>query len=245
MIDLTDRVVLVTGAAGGIGSATVRTLAGCGAEVVAHDLHAPEKLAGERVHALAADLADPESTRDLWRRALAWKGRIDVLVNNAGIYRAAPVEADFSAWIGAWRRTLDVNLIAPAVLCREAIVTFRARGGGIIVNFASRAAWRGDDAEYQCYAASKAAVVAMTKTIARHHGREGITAFAIAPGWVNTAFNKDFFDRYGVAAAAETIPLGEVAEPEDIANTVAFIASGLARHATGATFDLNGASYVR
>ena len=71
------------------------------------------------------------------------------------------------------------------------------------------------------------------------HGLRG------APGWVNTEFNKDFFDQYGVAAAAETIPLGEVAEPGDIANTVAFLASGLARHATGATIDLNGASYVR
>ena len=85
----------------------------------------------------------------------------------------------------------------------------------------------------------------MTKTIARHHGREGITAFAIAPGWVHTAFNQDFFDQYGVEAAAETIPLGLVAEPEDIANTVAFLASGLAKHATGATIDINGASYVR
>ena len=168
-----------------------------------------------------------------------------MLVNCAGIYRAAAVEDDFADWTESWRRTLDINLLAPAVLCREAIVSFRCRGGGIIVNIASRAAWRGDDPEYQHYAASKAAVVAMTKTIARHHGREGITAFAIAPGWVNTALNQDFFDKYGVAAAAETVPLGEVAEPEDIANTIAFLASGLARHATGATIDINGASYVR
>jgi NAD(P)-dependent dehydrogenase (short-subunit alcohol dehydrogenase family) len=243
MIDLTDRVMLVTGAAGGIGAATVRKLVSLGALVVAHDLREPER--GERVHALAGDLREPDAARALWAQAWAWKDRIDVLVNCAGIYAAAPVESDFADWTEAWRRTLDVNLLAPAVLCREAIVAFRARGGGIIVNFASRAAWRGDDAEYQGYAASKAGIVAMTKTIARHHGREGITAFAIAPGWVHTAFNQDFFDQYGVEAAAETIPLGEVAEPEDIANTVAFLASGLAKHATGATIDINGASYVR
>jgi 3-oxoacyl-[acyl-carrier protein] reductase len=243
MIDLTDRVVLVTGAAGGIGAACVRRLVELGAEVVAHDVRAPEAAAG--IHPLAADLSDPAAARELWERAWAWRDRIDVLVNCAGVYIAAAVEDDFDAWTAGWRRTLDINLLAPAVLCREAIRSFRPRGGGIIVNFASRAAARGDDASYQAYAASKAGVVAMTKTIARHHGREGITAFAIAPGWVNTPFNQAFFDEFGVAAAAETIPLGEVAEPEDIAHTVAFIASGLARHATGATFDLNGASHVR
>lgn len=243
MIDLTGRVVLVTGASGGIGAATVERLVACGADVVAHDLRAPDS--SEHVHGLAADLADPHAARDLWFRAWDWRDRVDVLVNCAGIYLPAAVDDDFDAWVASWRRTLDVNLLGSAVLCREAIRSFRGAGGGIIVNFASRAAWRGDDAEYQGYAASKSAVVAMTKTIARHHGREGITAFAIAPGWVNTDFNRDFFDHHGVAAAAETIPLGEVAEPADIANTVAFLASGLARHATGATIDLNGASYVR
>jgi 3-oxoacyl-[acyl-carrier protein] reductase len=241
MIDMNGKVALVTGAAGGIGAATVAKLVELGGAVVAHDLREP---AGGDLR-LSGDLRDPEATRALWNAAWAWRDGIDVLVNCAGIYRAAAVEDDFTAWTESWRQTLDINLLAPAVLCREAIVSFRGRGGGIIVNIASRAAWRGDDPEYQHYAASKAAVVAMTKTIARHHGREGITAFAIAPGWVNTALNQDFFDKYGVAAAAETVPLGEVAQPEDIANTIAFLASGLAKHATGATIDINGASYVR
>lgn len=241
MIDMSGKVVLVTGAAGGIGAATVAKLGALGGTVIAHDLREP---AGGDLR-LSGDLRDPEAARALWNEAWAWRDGIDVLVNCAGIYRAAAVEAPFVDWVESWRQTLDVNLLAPAVLCREAIAGMRGRGGGIIVNIASRAAWRGDDAEYQAYAASKAAVVAMTKTIARHHGREGITAFAIAPGWVNTAFNQDFFDQYGVEAAAETVPLGEVAEPEDIANTIAFLASGLAKHATGATIDINGASYVR
>jgi NAD(P)-dependent dehydrogenase (short-subunit alcohol dehydrogenase family) len=140
---------------------------------------------------------------------------------------------------------LQVNLVAPGDFCREAIRHFRKAGGGIIINLASRAAFRGDDADYMHYAASKAGVVAVTRTIARHFGRQGITAFAIAPGFVRTALNKDFFDKFGVEGAAKDIPLGEVAEPEDIANTVAFLASGLAKHATGTTIDLNGASYVR
>jgi NAD(P)-dependent dehydrogenase (short-subunit alcohol dehydrogenase family) len=241
MIEMNGKVVLVTGAAGGIGAATVSKIGELGGATVAHDLREP---AGGDLR-LSGDLRDPEAARKLWSDAWAWRDGIDVLVNCAGIYRAAALEDDFAAWTESWRQTLDVNLLAPAVLCREAIVAMRGRGGGIIVNIASRAAWRGDDPEYQHYAASKAAVIAMTKTIARHHGREGITAFAIAPGWVNTALNQDFFDRYGVAAAAETVPLGEVAEPEDIANTIAFLASGLAKHATGATIDINGASYVR
>jgi 3-oxoacyl-[acyl-carrier protein] reductase len=241
MIDMNGKVVLVTGAAGGIGAATVAKVGELGGAVVAHDLREPS---GGDLR-LSGDLRDPEAARALWSEAWAWRDGIDVLVNCAGIYRPAALEDDFAAWTESWRQTLDINLLAPAVLCREAIVAMRGRGGGIIVNIASRAAWRGDDPEYQHYAASKAAVVAMTKTIARHHGREGITAFAIAPGWVNTALNQDFFDQYGVEAAAETVPLGEVAEPEDIANTIAFLASGLAKHATGATIDINGASYVR
>jgi NAD(P)-dependent dehydrogenase (short-subunit alcohol dehydrogenase family) len=95
------------------------------------------------------------------------------------------------------------------------------------------------------YAASKAGIVAMTRTIARGFGRENITAFAIAPGFVRTDLNAAFFSKHGVEAAARDIPLGEVAEPEDVANMVVFLASGLARHSTGTTIDINGASYVR
>ena len=105
--------------------------------------------------------------------------------------------------------------------------------------------FRGDDAEYQHYAASKAGVVALTRTIARHHGREGVTAFAVAPGFVRTSLNDTAFRELGEEAICRDIPLGEMAEPEDIANLVAFLASGLARHATGTTVDINGASYVR
>jgi len=194
---------------------------------------------------VSGDLARDGVAVDVFSNALAWKNRIDVMINNAGIYESADVDHPFEDWARSWRRTLQINLVAPGDFCREAIRHFRVRGGGIIINLASRAAFRGDDADYMHYAASKAGVVAMTRTIARHFGRQGITAFAIAPGFVRTALNKDFFDKYGVEGAAKDIPLGEVAEPEDIANTVVFLASGLAKHATGATIDLNGASYVR
>ncbi|MGF1609727.1 MAG: SDR family NAD(P)-dependent oxidoreductase [Kiloniellales bacterium] len=252
MIDLSGKVVLVTGAGRGIGAAVVRTVVQTGGLAVLHDIRAngpaaevQAELGAERCHLVAGDLADGACVPEIWRRALAWQGRVDVLVNNAGIYEPADIDFTFDDWRAAWQRTLDINLMAPGHFCRAAIRHFRERGGGIIVNLASRAAFRGDDADYMHYAASKAGVVAMTRTIARHFGRDNITAFAIAPGFVRTALNSVFFERFGVEAAADGIPLGEIAEPQDIANTVAFLASGLARHATGTTIDLNGASYVR
>ncbi|MDT5024930.1 MAG: 3-oxoacyl-[acyl-carrier protein] reductase [Micromonosporaceae bacterium] len=251
MIDLTGRVVLVTGAGGGIGRATVRTLARAGATVLLHDValgavKGLQEEIGDRAHALAANLGDPAATQRLWDEAWAVHGRIDVLVNNAGIYPPAPLNTSLDQWTGVWDLSLKVNLVAPAVLCRAAVLAFSAQdNGGVIVNLASRAAFRGEDPEYWHYAAAKAGVVAMTRTIARQYGRDGVTAFAVAPGYVDTALNKVFAETVGVQVAAEQTGLGEVAQPEDIANVVVFLASGLAKHATGTTIDVNGASYVR
>ncbi|MBC7763805.1 MAG: SDR family oxidoreductase, partial [Candidatus Saccharibacteria bacterium] len=182
----------------------------------------------------------------LWVDALAIHGRVDVLVNNAGIYPPAPLESSLEDWIKVWDISLAVNLKAPAILCREAVKTYTNQpDGGIIINLASRAAFRGEDPEYWHYAAAKAGVVAMTRTIARQNGRQGVTAFAIAPGYVDTSLNKVFAETVGVQAAAEQTGLGQVAQPQDIANVIVFLATGLARHATGTTIDINGASYVR
>jgi 3-oxoacyl-[acyl-carrier protein] reductase len=251
VIDLSGRIMLITGAAGGIGSATARTLVRAGASLIIHDVAPPALKAlgdelGDRAHALSVDLRDRAATRSLWRDALAMHGRIDVLINNAGIYPPAPLDLPLEKWTKVWDLSLGVNLIAPAILCREAIGTFSAQPeGGIIINMASRAAFRGEDPEFWHYAAAKAGVVAMTRTIARQYGRQGITAFALAPGYVDTAFNAPFAEKFGVEAAAQDTGLGQVAQPQDVANVIAFLASGLARHATGTTIDINGASYVR
>ena len=251
MIDLTGRVVLITGAAGGIGSATARTLANAGASLVIHDVNGDRLTAlaaelADRAAAVTVDLRDRVAVQQLWHDALAVYGRIDVLVNNAGIYPPAPLDLDLDAWTAVWDLSLGVNLVAPAILCREAIGTFSTQeGGGTIINMASRAAFRGEDPEFWHYAAAKAGVVAMTRTIARQYGREGITAFALAPGYVDTDFNRPFAEKFGVEAAARDTGLGEVAQPQDVANVIAFLASGLARHATGTTIDINSASYVR
>jgi NAD(P)-dependent dehydrogenase (short-subunit alcohol dehydrogenase family) len=251
VIDLSGRVVLITGAGGGIGSATARTLSRAGAAVILHDVRATtvESLAdelGPDARALVSDLADPHATDRLWRDALAVHGRIDVLVNNAGITPRADLESPLDDWLDVWNTSLAVNLIAPAILCRAAVGAFAAQpDGGIIINMASRAAFRGEDPPFWHYAAAKAGIVAMTRTIARQNGRQGVTAFAIAPGYVDTPFNKVFAEEVGIEVAARDTGLGEVAQPQDVANVIAFLASGLARHATGTTIDVNGASYVR
>ena len=249
MIDLHGRVVLITGAGGAIGSAAARTLAGAGATVLAQDVRAEpvqrvvDEL-GASARAFVSDLSDPAAAARLWDDALAVHGRIDVLVNNAGIFPAAELDAPLEDWVRVWNRSLGVNLVAPAILCKAAVTTFAGQaGGGIIVNMASRAAFRGEDPAYWHYAAAKAGLVAMTRSIARNNGRQGVTAFAIAPGYVDTAFNMPVEGT--VAAAARDTGLGEVAQPQDVANVIAFLASGLARHATGTTIDVNGASYVR
>jgi 3-oxoacyl-[acyl-carrier protein] reductase len=247
-----DRVALITGAAGGIGAATARTLVRDGMAVVLHDLRLPGRLQelaaelGEAAHTVTADLSQPADADRLWHDALAFRGHLDVLVNNAGIYEAAVVDGDFDEWRASWERTLAICLVSPAALCRAAIASFREQpGGGIIVSLASRAAWRGEDADYWHYAAAKAGVVAMTKTIARQYGRQGVTAFAVAPGFVDTPFNAPAVAEHGMQLFVDDTALGEVAQPQDVANVIAFLASGKARHATGATIDVNTASYVR
>ncbi len=251
MIRLDNRIVLITGAAGGIGSAIARGVAAGGGKALIHDVNSEgitflAQELGEAAHPLPADLRNPMEVANLWTRALQVHGSIDVLVNNAGIYPPAPLNATLDDWLRVWDVSLAVNLKAPAILAREAIATYTKQvGGGIIINMASRAAFRGEDPDYWHYAAAKAGVVAMTRTIARQNGRQGVTAFAIAPGYVDTSFNKVFAEEVGVEAAAADTGLGEVAQPQDVANVVLFLATGLAKHATGTTIDINGASYVR
>ena len=176
---------------------------------------------------------------------LTWKGRIDVLINNAGVYAMGGVDEDFDTWTGVWRRLLQVNLVAAAHLCRQAVLHFRPRGGGIIVNIASRAAFRGDTPDYMQYAASKGGLVSLTRSLARGFAADNILAYVIAPGFVRTDMAADFTQIHGEEAVTREIPLGDMASPEDVAEVVLFVASGRARHATGTTIDINGASYVR
>jgi 3-oxoacyl-[acyl-carrier protein] reductase len=250
MFDLNGKVILVTGAARGIGRAIALGAGRGGGHVIALDilddgLHSlARELGTERCMIVHHDLEQLDGIPAVFRAAVAWRGRIDVLVNNAGIYERADFDFTFDEWSRSWQRTTAINLIAPAHLCREAVRQFRGQGGGIIINIASRAGFRGDAPDYTHYAASKGGLLALTRTIARGCAREKILAYAIAPGFVNTPLNDEFFRCHGTEAALRETPLGEMAQPEDVAATVLFLATGQARHATGSTFHINGASYV-
>jgi NAD(P)-dependent dehydrogenase (short-subunit alcohol dehydrogenase family) len=224
--------VLLTGATRGIGAAVAARL---GREDV--------RLVG--TGSADGDLADPAIPARLWAEALArLDGRIDALINNAGVFEANPLER--GDWLAEWERTLRIDLTAAAVLCREAVLHFRSRpGGGRIVNVASRAAHRGDSPEHWHYAAAKGGMVAMTKTIARAYAAEGIYAFAVCPGFTLTGMAEEYLGRRGGAGLLADIPLGRVATPEEVADTIAFCALTAPPSMTGATLDVNGASYVR
>ena len=231
--------ILLTGASRGIGAAIADTLTKAGARVFA---------ASSR----DADLESADGPALLWDKALsALEGRIDVLVNNAGVFEASALDQAEGDWLADWRRTMAINLDASALLCRLAVLHFQARGrgnadvGGRIVNVASRAAHRGDSPAHWHYAASKGAMVAMTKTIARAYAKEGIYAFAVSPGFTRTGMAEEYLASRGGPALLADIPLGRVAEPEEIGRIVTFLALDAPPSMTGATIDANGASYVR
>ena len=229
--------ILVTGASRGIGAGILAAFAGHHA--VGHSTRGGEDL-------IAADLAEPGVAEGLWDSAVQrLGGRIDVLVNNAGIFEAAPLDEAHEDWVSQWQRTLQVNLMAAAELCRLAVRHFRANGGGRIVNVASRAAYRGDSPDHWHYAASKGGMVAMTKSIARGYAGENILAFTVCPGFTVTGMVEEYVASRGGAALLADIPLGRPASVEEVAETVRWLAVDAPASATGAAIDVNGASFVR
>ena len=231
--------ILITGASRGIGAAAYELLKSRGHTVAGHSTKGNEELIG-------GDLADPDAPAQVWGEALdRLGGRIDALVNNAGIYEAVAADAPDAEWQAGWRRTLQINLQAPAELSRLAVAHMRSIGGGRIVNVASRAGWRGDSAQHWHYAASKGALIAMTKTIARAYAAENILAFAVAPGFTVSEMTDDYLQGRGGAAIVADIPLGRVASTAEVAEVIRWLATEAPASATGTTIDVNGASYVR
>ncbi len=242
--------VLVTGGSGGIGAAIVERLAAEGAWPLIHygrDRTSAEALLdriGGKGSLFQADLSSPEGPFLLWRQAEE-SGRIHALVNNAGIRSEVSVDAEPDVWQAAWAREFQVNFFSAADLCKQAIQHFRAHGGGKIVNMASRAGQRGYAANAMPYGATKAALLNLTKSIAVSFGREGVFAVAIAPGWVRTEMAEEFVAKNGKAAAVADIPIGEMAEPSELAELVAFVLRPSQLSMNGATLDVNGGSYIR
>jgi len=254
MSTLSEKVILITGSSKGIGSATTELLGREGAYVIAQygtdyegALAATRDIPAERKLLLHADFNDPAAPKRLWNEAVAWKGRVDVLVANAAIMPEAAFSDSDEAWEAAWYSAIQVNATAPAFLIREAVNHFLTRGGGDIIGISSWAAQRGaGNMKLGAYSASKAAIAALVKTIARAYGKDGIFAYLISPGVVRTAMSvTSAKTQGGEEKITASLAMGEWVPPSDIGEIVAFLATGKQKHLSGATLDINGASYIR
>jgi 3-oxoacyl-[acyl-carrier protein] reductase len=247
-----ERVVLVTGASRGIGKAVAAMFAAQGDRIAVH-YHANETSARETLRDLKgdghqlfrADISRPDEAKRLVNEVLGTMGRIDVLVNNAGIFEVHEIaEVEFDAWVNAWKRTIDTNLLGTAHVTHQAAQAMIRQGGGKIINISSRGAFRGEP-DAPAYGASKAGMNAMSQSLARALGPHRIMVYAIAPGWVATDMAAPYLDGAEGDAVRSQSPLGRVADPDEIARTALFLASEGTDYLTGCIIDVNGASYLR
>ncbi len=245
--------ILLTGSTRGIGAAAHAALIAAGATVIGHGSKDGDGVIG-------VDLSEPGAGDRLWDAAIDRAGgRIDVVVNNAGVFEGVALDGDDGDWAATWERSWRINLQAAADLSRRAVRHFRARAAagaaahpgdpgavsGRIVNVASRAAFRGDSPDHWHYAAAKAGMVAMTRTIARAYAADGVLAFVVAPGFTMTGMAADYLSSRGGDKVLADIPLGRVADAAEVAETIRWLALDAPPSLTGAVLDINGASYVR
>ncbi len=242
MFDLKDRTALVTGATGGIGAAIAKALHGAGATVVLSGTRENvleermRELGGERVHAVPANLSDPESVAALVPAAEQALGRgVDILVNNAGITRdtlAMRMKPE------QWQQVLDVNLTAAFRLSQAVLKGMMMARWGRIVNITSVVALTGNPGQAN-YAAAKAGMIGMSKSLAREVAARGITVNCIAPGFIETPMTDALNEKQREAILAQ-IPAGRLGSPEDVAAAALYLASDAAAYVTGQTLSVNG-----
>lgn len=247
-----SRGVLVTGASRGIGRAVAMAFAEAGDRVAVHYGRSKElaeevaaSLPGEGHVVVQADMADPIAVREAVDFAASQLGRLDVLVNNAGIFVAhPPLETTYEQWQEAWSRTLATNLTGAANATFCALPHMIAAGGGVVVNVSSRGAFRGEP-DNPAYGASKAGMNAFGQSMAVALAPHDIRVGTVAPGFVQTEMAREVLDGPGGDAVRSQSPFGRVARPEEVASAVVWLASEGARFATGTIIDVNGASYLR
>ncbi len=247
-MNFADKVVLITGAARGIGRAIAQQFAQHGATVALH-YHSQQAAAEQTLAALPgaghillqADICQPAATEQLVQSVVTQCGRLDVLVNNTGIYSDHPIaDTSFADWQAAWRATIDTNLIGTANVTYWAAQQMIAQGGGRIVNISSRGAFRGEPTA-PAYGASKAAMNAMSQSLAQALAPHNVFVYVVAPGFVET-------ERVAYKLSddiRQQSPLKRVAHPDEVARTVLFLGSEGTDFLTGCIVDVNGASYLR
>jgi len=258
--DFADKVVLVTGGSRGIGSAITRMFAEAGAHVVVNFRGDSETAAAAlaelnqislrqgrgRRHILAkADVTDPDAVERMVTEVVDQMGRIDVLVNNAGVFIAHPVaEVSFGEWRETWLRTIQTNLIGAANVSYCVAQRMIQQGGGRIVNVSSRGAFRGEPTA-PAYGASKAGMNAMGQSLAKALAPHGVFVHTVAPGFVETEMAAPRLSGPAGDDIRAQSPLGRVAKPEEVARAVLFLAAEGTEFLTGCIVDVNGASYLR
>lgn len=235
---------LVTGSSRGIGKSIAEKLLGEDFVVVGTSRSEQTPFKNSNYLHIKCDL---NSESDLLHLEQVFeKGNVpEVLVNNAGMFEEADFDINDKDWLANWDKTLQVNLRAPAMICKWALNAWKKHGiEGRIINVSSRAGYRGDTQEYASYAASKGGMVAFTKSIARSFGKFGITAYTIAPGFVNTDMAQGSIEVYGEEYLTQGLALDAIAPPEQVANIVLPLAEGKLTHMTGQTFHINSGSYL-
>jgi 3-oxoacyl-[acyl-carrier protein] reductase len=248
----TTRVVLVTGASGGIGRAVAHRFAESGAKVAVHYHRGREaaevtlkQLAGDGHLIVQGNVGDAGHVERMMQEVLSQFGRIDVLVNNAGVaIQHQILNVEFAEWQHSWNETVATNLFGAAHLAFFAAKTMVKQGGGRIINISSRGAFRGEP-DMPAYGASKAGMNAMSQSLAKALAPHKVYVYAVAPGWVDTERVAPRIKGEGAEALLRDLPMGRVATPEEVAHTVHFLASEGAESLTGAIIDVNGASYLR
>ncbi len=235
--------ILLTGSSRGIGKAISELLLVTGYDVIGTSRTYDNQLNKHYIH-IASDLSKPEDVLKL-KDIFEAEEIPEVLINNAGMFDDADFGISDKEWLANWDKTMQVNLRSSALLCKWAINSWKERGiEGRIINISSRAGQRGDTQEYASYAASKAGMIGLTKSIARSFGKDGITAYSIAPGFVDTDMARESIEVYGAEYLTQGLFLDTIAPTEEFANLVLFLAEGKLKHATGQTFHVNSGSYL-
>ena len=249
MLTFTGRTVLVTGGSRGIGRAACPLFGRLGAQVVvayardekaALEVVAEVERAGSRAVALRADLARETEAGRLFERAEKALGPVDVLVANHGVWKRAPIDTMTAR---QWDETVRTNLSSVRVLCTEAARRMIPRGSGAIVLVASTAGQRGEPF-HSHYAATKGAVIALTRSLGSELGPQGIRVNCVAPGWVLTDMSREAIEGKDGAAIRKAIPLGRPGTPEEVAGPIAFLASDLSGYLYGQVLQVNGGAVM-
>ena len=247
-----NKIVLITGGSRGIGKAAALAFAKEGAKVVIN-FKSNQKAASETMQAMdgsghlaiKADISKPKAVLKMVDAIIHSYQKIDILVNNAGIYLPHPIDhIDYQGWQSAWQQTFSTNLFAASNLCYCVAQHMIKAKQGKIINITSRGAFRGEP-EFPGYAASKAAMNAMSQSLAQALGPHNISVTAIAPGFVETDMAKEILDGPKGKGIKSQSPMNRVALPEEVAHAILFYASEKASFMTGGILDINGASYLR